>query len=131
MEQDLSQSITRMTISVTHKIPRQNQQVLKVLKGYLVSGAAPDRSFLHLESALGKKMLTSNTYAMTLQCSLTWAVEQAECAGGERYRLWEGVARERPRPLHVATGKMLRIWQSAVNPWSKSDRTQNGCGQWK
>lgn len=40
-------------------------------------------------------------------------------------------AGERPRPLHVAKGKMLHIWQSAVSPWSKSDRTQNSCDQWK
>lgn len=43
MKGHLSQSITEMPIFITHKIPRQNQQTLKALKGVLFSGAAPDR----------------------------------------------------------------------------------------
>lgn len=43
MKEHLSQSITEMPIFITHKIPRQNQQTLKALKGVLFSEAAPDR----------------------------------------------------------------------------------------
>lgn len=95
MKQNLSQSITEMPTSITHTIPRQNQQILKALKGVLVSGAVPDK-FISAPrvTVLGKKMLTSNTYSYHENAALSnlglW--NQAGCAGGKRHCLWERVA---------------------------------------
>lgn len=62
IKKDLSQSITKIPIFLTHKIPRQNQHILNALMGFLVSGAVLDK-FISAPriTALGNKMLTSNT----------------------------------------------------------------------
>lgn len=85
-KQGLSQSITEMPTSITHKIPRQNQQILRALKGVLVAGTVPDK-FISAPrlTVLGKKMLTSNTYTCRENAALS-------NAAGERYCPWEGVA---------------------------------------
>lgn len=88
-KQDLSQSITEMPTSIAHKISRQNQQILKALKGFLVAGAVPDK-FISAPTitVLGKKMQTGNTYSRHENAALS-------NPDGERYRLWERVAEGR------------------------------------
>lgn len=125
-----------MPTFITHKIPRQNQQILKALKGFLVSGAVPGK-FISAPriTALGKKMLTSNTYSChenaalsNPDCGTRWDVqaENSTVSG----KGWQKVGM-RPGPFCAAKGKTLHIWQGAVSPWSKSDWTYNGRGQWK
>lgn len=129
MKQDLSQSITETPTFITHKIPRQNQQILKALKGFLVSGAVPGK-FISAPriTEMGKKMLTSNVYSCqekaarsNLGCGTRWDVQvgKGTVSGRGRQKVGDPL-----RPHCAAKGKTLHIWQSAISPWSKSDQTQ-------
>lgn len=120
MKQDLSQSITEMPTFLTHKISRQNQQILYALMGFLVSGAVPDK-FISAPriTALGKKLLTSNNHTTKTQHSPTYA----EKPGGMCW--WKKVS---------SLGEGGRRWgrdpdptmllRSAINLWLNSDQTQ-------
>lgn len=100
---DLSQSITEMPTFIAHKIPRQNQQILKALKGFLVSGAVPDKFISAPKiTELGKKLVTRNTYSCyenaslsNLGCGTRREVQMAK--GTVSGRGWQKVG-ERPRP---------------------------------